>query len=372
MTSQNLRSIFQFNPTPKFSPSNKLVLPSLMVGVEVEVEGWNGIHEIIHDGSVLSWQSKEDHSLHKQGREFVVGPITGDDLVTHIEGFCRHAKKNKFQRSIRTAIHVHLDCTHDKTTTFIGHLVSTYMAVEHALYAYCGQWRKYCGFCNTLSEAEAPLEQIRALIQASKPMDVLKTVKSLGRYSGLNLASLAKFGTVEFRMLPTTYASDEILNWINIVESIYKYAEWLTANDTTIQQQYKQIGTEGLFKSIFSTHDTYKLMEPHLTEKEFKNILFRIRTLGLDPYSPAVPLCTEKSQSEIPDDWVFEPGNILGPADLPFSSETVNPILKKLTKVPSKKKPEPAKSPLEDYYEKNMKFTNANLAFINTTSTPNF
>lgn len=337
--SHNLKSIFGLNSTPTFKPSNKLVMPTLMVGVEIEVEGWNGVHEILNNGSPTSWQSKEDHSLHKNGREFVCGPITGQELITNIEAFCRHATKNNFSRSIRTAIHVHLDCTHDKTNTFIGHLVATYMAVEHALYSYCGQWRKYCGFCNTLADAEAPLESIRGLVKAKKSLEVVRIIKGLGRYSGLNLASLAKFGTVEFRMLPTTYASDEVVMWINIVESIYRYAEWLEQNETTVQQQYKQLGANGLFGAIFSSHDTYKAIAPHLSEKEFKNILFRIRTLGLDPFEPSVPLCTEYTETDIPKSWDFDPEKLTR-GTMPIKKEVSNPLLEKLQKA-NLAKPEP-------------------------------
>ena len=284
---------FGVKPVFRFSPTNRLVMPALAVGIEIEVEGWTDEDPSIYlggkkaNGINVSWVSDKDESLKDYGREFKAGPICGGDLVTAIEDFCLDASRRKFKISQRTGLHIHLDCTSGKNAKFLGNLVSVYMAVEPMLFSYCGEWRRWCGFCHSFYDATLHIPNLRKMITAKNKNELTSAVKQIGRYSGLNLLSLTKFGTVEFRLLQTTFSAEDILFCINLCQSIYAAAEDLTEADQTIFGQYKKQGPEATVANILGcrSKEVWKKMKPHYNEKEFMQCLHRVRTLGMDPFA---------------------------------------------------------------------------------------
>lgn len=278
LTECSLSDLYGHRVNSRYKPTAELVVPELSVGLEVEVEGWDGdpfVYAAASGKRMSSWQSTEDHSLKVKGREFTCGPICGDRLVNAVRQFCRNAHHREFKISTRTGIHVHLDCT-QKSPKFIGHFTAAYMLVEHLLYGFCGQWRRWCGFCHTYYDATHQLSSLREALTTTKE-DVFKArINALGRYSGLNLLSISKFGTVELRMLPTTFDAETILFWINCCQSIYNFAEWLEESEKSVVSVFKDTGNPiSVIEKIFSWPSIFNKLIPHFDRRLFQTALFQ-------------------------------------------------------------------------------------------------
>ncbi len=248
-------------------PTKELVLPWGKIGIEVETEGWQG------DGQETLnrlWTHKEDGSLRNNGREFVTrgAGIVGDDIITAVTSFCKWAKARKLSEGYpRAGIHVHLDCTDlDIERGELASIVGMYLVVEHALYGYAGMWRRYCGFCDALTDSRINVDVLKQLLKRKHTSrDFNTNVNKFDRYTGLNLQSLGKFGTLEFRHLRTVYDADIILGWINIILQLKKSAqEWNP--EQRILKQFSQLGPTGFAKHILGP--VWKHLSPYFDEAQ--------------------------------------------------------------------------------------------------------
>lgn len=204
-----------------------LVLPYGKVGIEIETEGWKG------DGVASLpkvWEYHQDGSLRNNGMEFTTrgNGIVGSNITKAVTEFCKWAQARKLDVGYpRAGIHVHLDVTDlDFEGRQLHNLVAMYLLIEHALYGYAGEWRRTCGFCDPLSESQLPLNQLRHALFAKDSTGKALTgrINKLGRYYGLNVRAIGKYGTVEFRQLETTYDAKRILDWINIIFQLKQFA----------------------------------------------------------------------------------------------------------------------------------------------------
>jgi hypothetical protein len=227
-------------------PSNHpdFVTSDVLLGVEIEVENWNGI-------GLDGWTHKEDHSLRNKGREFVAGPITPGQLQPRLTALLDMAIKGKWVANARTGIHVHMNVS-NKPMGFLLSFVSCYLAAERTLFKYAGEWRRWCNFCHPLDEATEPLLALRDLLLEGK--DMPDVFRQIGKYAGLNFASLTQYGTVEVRILPTTFDYQQITAWINVLLSIYATAEKLHEEGVTVSDYIKAYGTESLAGLLFFRH----------------------------------------------------------------------------------------------------------------------
>lgn len=236
---------------PVFSttkPSKALIIPEAKVGVEIEFENWDGTN-----GTSL-WDDVEDHSLRNNGREFITrGGMVGQQLIDAIEEFCALAKaKGWSEGTPRAAIHIHIDCTDlDLAKGELATLVSLYSIVEHMLFSYAGEWRRGCGFCDALEDSEADLESLGKAMYDSKGAQLHRIVAGnyLSKYQALNLMALSKYGTVEFRILPTTFDSKRIITWINMLLQLKQAAlDFNTA--MPVLAQFSREGARGFAQKV--------------------------------------------------------------------------------------------------------------------------
>lgn len=223
-----------------------LPIPFGKVGIEIETEGWKG------DGAQLLpkiWEYHIDGSLRNNGMEFTTrGGVVGKDIQKTVRDFCAWAKARKLDVGYpRAGIHIHLDCTDmDFEAGNLQNMLGIYMMLEHALYGFAGEWRRTCGFCDPLTESQLPMNQLRhALFDPSSSGKMLKgRLDKLGRYYGLNLKALNKYGTVEYRQLETTYDAERINNWINTILQLKKVAMNWPANRRLLPEVSREGATE--------------------------------------------------------------------------------------------------------------------------------
>ncbi len=217
-----------------------LVMSDTYLGLEFEVENFTvpAIPPAISD----FWAIKEDHSLRNKGMEFVFSqPLKGDSVITALDTFLGWQAGTKMRTSIRTGLHVHLDMREVNVSQMVSFLM-TYTAIEPLLYRWVGNSREESNFCVPFYYSDVALRQAAKIVsdlisdneEASKggPTGHAKQAsEAFERYSGLNLNSLARFGSAEFRQMPMTFNRTRILDWINIILSLKKYSLQVSPDD---------------------------------------------------------------------------------------------------------------------------------------------
>lgn len=227
--------------TRTYMPSTRLPLPKCNVGVEVETEGVKGR---LPPDMAEFWDQKQDESLRGNAAEYVLRePLFGEDLITALKRICSFGLNNKLQCNYRTSLHVHLDAR-DLTFDAFQALCCLYACVEEALFAWVGDKREESIFCLPWYSAEGDIESIRSLFIEST--NLKNQAGRLGRYSGLNLNSLSKFGSIEFRHLRTTYDFQRIFDWVCICQHLKRYAVQLASSDGVDYSLLEMYSTKGI------------------------------------------------------------------------------------------------------------------------------
>lgn len=221
--------------------SNSLAVPDAKVGIEVEVEKC-----YMHEGDVPGtdlWSAKVDGSLRDNGMEFVTnGGLVGEQIEESVKWLCSTAIKKKFSEGYpRAGIHVHLDVTDMNSSGpyELATMLQTAMILEAPMFGFAGEHRRACGFCDAFSDSNHDFEHLSKVLfdWPNNTKELLREDRHyLSKYQAINLLPISRYGTVEFRHLPTTFNPERILNWINIILSIKKFA-MSYKGDVTVEAQ---------------------------------------------------------------------------------------------------------------------------------------
>lgn len=130
--------------------------------------------------------------------------------------------KDGLTNSIRTSTHVHFDVTRYSFLDIVN-FSSLYWILEGFLSHYCGESRKGNLFCLRLKDATVGQLALQEAIKSADPWD-LNLVRNDYRYASVNFASIAKFGSLEFRMMRGSSDYETLEKWINALEAVKQYA----------------------------------------------------------------------------------------------------------------------------------------------------
>lgn len=251
------------------------VLPKTgdLFGVELECEGknidWDTTPEIVE-----MWAPHRDGSLrnyHGQACEWVFnGPATYNKSVERVNALFDYFEKRKAKLvpSNRTSTHVHFNMG-DKCGYQVVNLFILFTILEDILDRYCGEDRRGNLFCLSSRHAE---EQVRWVSEAVFDTGRLR-FRDENRYCSLNLASLNKFGTVEFRGMRGLDKREDILSWLSIINELCDYACYKMNNPITLVEQIS-VKTPAVFLSdIFSDENVGKLTN-NLTNNQIHDSVY--------------------------------------------------------------------------------------------------
>lgn len=201
------------------SAEMNFILPDQLMGVEIEVERSPSGTVLPHD-TPYGWTAKSDGSL-RNGVEYVLAsPLKGKLLADAISAMYENG--TTFVRQPTSSTHIHLDMTEEDTeeSTLQVIFLLAYI-LEDGIFGMADPAREYCGFTNKLSTA--PDKLLRAILgDEFKTGTRLDLGKAGSRYYGLNVQALSKYGSLEFRYFPTAATKDELVGWINLVQSFKK------------------------------------------------------------------------------------------------------------------------------------------------------
>lgn len=245
------------------------VLPSTMIGVEIELER---VHPTLINliSETPLWRVVQDGSLRNVDGldpcEFVFSsPLCGYDLkkaLDHFDKVIAGLPKRKIVEplcSARTSVHVHLDMR-DVQLSKLFEFVVKYTVFEKALFNFAGKDRENNVFCLPFYKATGSVFSMLTKEGVEEGGLLYAAVSQNDRYNALNLCSLKKFGTVEFRHLAGTISVERISTWINILMCLKKHVlEGPEINIFEFPKEFSSIGPEKFGKKVFG--DFYDILK---------------------------------------------------------------------------------------------------------------
>lgn len=244
------------NGKPSFTPDNRFILPTDLVGLEFEYEG-------VEDSSLPRhtyadfFTFHEEQSLKDRGAEFVfTTPLLGADIYNATHWLVNYAIEKQWKCTKRTGIHVHLD-VRDLEVPQLAGLTILYAALEPILYRWVGDGREASHFCLPLYYADDSLYRTCSIIKSALldnengGLNTLIQAENYHRYAGFNLNALAKFGSIEFRHLQTTNDLSRIIDWINMLMAIKAAAFKLPTSDGAVIKMMERMGVRETLQYVF-------------------------------------------------------------------------------------------------------------------------
>lgn len=193
------------------SKTNGELITDDFIGVEVELE--NAAHIRLSG----LWNIHEDGSLRNNGREFTFNvPLNGqvaDSALVELAGAIK-ASRVKPDKSARTSVHVHVDCT-DLNPIELARMIGLYAVFETVIFKTFAPNRFGNHFCLPFNDILEFRGIPRYLNSGWEKFEEEINIPDIGRYSALNVRSLFKFGTLEFRHHPGEYDVDRLREWVN-------------------------------------------------------------------------------------------------------------------------------------------------------------
>ena len=213
-----------------------------MVGIEIEVENiTNSLHPLAY------WDVKADGSLRNNGVELVSVPLQIKQVQLALEHVYNVlTANNKPDFSNRTSVHIHVNCR-DLTQNQIYNFILLYALFEKHFYAFAGNKRMNSIFCVPLFRTNQ-LNVLDNVVYGLSP--------NWHKYCGINLLPLYQnnvtqgYGTIEFRHLYGTSNQREILEWINDIMCLRKYACEISKDD--LLKNIKEMNTTSSYISLYS------------------------------------------------------------------------------------------------------------------------
>ena len=190
-----------------------------MFGVEIEAEG---ARLFIPENKV--WRQEGDGSLRAKPEccEYVFKePLSYEDSITAVGWLNAQHKKNGtvLNWSFRCSTHVHLNVQEMELSALLR-LVYLYYIFENLLVKWSGEEREGNRFCLRLKDSSEIPFVVENIFRSS-----LRGVnENQVRYSALNLGSLIKYGSVEFRSLSGTTDRERLSKWLNGITNLRDYA----------------------------------------------------------------------------------------------------------------------------------------------------
>ena len=196
-------------------PTPHLVNSDLLMGVEYEVEDYEGD---LRNGS-NSWSVHNDASL-RNGVEFVFSrPLSGAAAVSALQDFER--SDHTFVTSERTSTHIHFNAADGCTIGQVRSLFALMYMIEPAVFRIASEDRKWCSYCQPLTDY-SPQRLIRLLASSDLQQfaEAARGERHQDKYYGMNMSSLSRHTTIEFRYFPGVANFEATLKWINLLQTL--------------------------------------------------------------------------------------------------------------------------------------------------------
>jgi hypothetical protein len=219
-------------------------------GIEIELEG---CPLLVEEGSVWdTWMVKRETSLRNHGAEFITnGPMHYEEVREVTKAFPKalaKMTKAKPDMSIRCSTHVHVNVAY-LTLRQVFTASCLYFLFENAFVRTQSMHRQGNLFCLRMSDASYLVSMLLQSIQ--HPNDFNRVFsQNAAKYSALNLATVHRLGTLEWRFLSPIIDPDRLEFWVTILQGIVDYGAKHTAAD--LIRDYDELSLKEFMSKVWS------------------------------------------------------------------------------------------------------------------------
>lgn len=231
-------------------------VPGNKLAIELELEG-RGVG--LADVATPGWNRKNEASLRGEAIEFTSnGPKAKAELKENVVNLFSKfaANKVRFNDSIRTSTHVHLNFA-DKPIKEVICFFSLFTLFEEILQYHSGEDRRGNLFCMSSRDAEGI---VGILHDAVAKGDLRAFAGDRYKYAACNLCTLYKFGTVEIRTMRGASSAEQVNDWVDILNDMYEFSLKMESPADLIKD-LSFIGAEALMKKVFSPRSYERLLK---------------------------------------------------------------------------------------------------------------
>ena len=261
-----------------------LPMPKLRIGVEVELEG---VHpDIPSEMDSIYWETTPEQSL--RGSDDGIGiefrfkqPMFGKDIRAAFDEFEEMFEEQAPHCGNRCSTHIHFD-VRNLDIEDVQKIFSMYTILERVLFHYDGSGREDNFYCVPVykmnnKNIQKHLHELlnndynryrRSAIQKAKYKQFLDSYQ---KYGAVNLRSVRNIGSIEFRMMRAMYKSDELWEWVYLLQSIMKYAMDMGPLDK-LPIDISMKGVKSFLEEVFGPEAAQDLMYDDLDIDVFKGI----------------------------------------------------------------------------------------------------
>lgn len=209
------------------------------VGIEVECE--NVVDHIV----VPQWKAVGEAMLHG-GVEYVLRkPLAGEDLEKAITNLFSKFTTEKFSQ--RCSTHVHIDVS-DMSRVQLFNFITLYTMFEHVMLTKIDKDRVGNLFCLPVFDSIEVQEML--YLCATKQEELRHINFDDFKYCSMNLGSIGKLGSLEFRALHGTKDVEELMNWVNFHVKLKEYAMVDNMDPEKLITQSSAMGYKPLFDKV--------------------------------------------------------------------------------------------------------------------------
>lgn len=193
-----------------------------MLGIECETEG----SRLEHLNNNV-WRTEMDGSL-RDGLEYVSFPLKPEQVKGAIVSLHKHIKDQggKVRYSFRCSTHVHINVL-DMSENEVMTMMFLYMMYENVFMNFVAPERVGNRFCLRFQDAQALTNELCRFFMTA-PGGLRGAIIGLHqenlKYAALNLYTLRKYGTLEFRALEGCSDEKRIHNWVTAIVKLREQA----------------------------------------------------------------------------------------------------------------------------------------------------
>ena len=219
-----------------------------VIGVELEFEGENLYCNPINYWKVSTENSLRPYKGHLPVEYVLIKPMDRAHVTKALDYLEKKLEANKANPIIspRTSTHIHLNAQSMTWKQIVTWFV-VYALVEDILVEFSGKERIGNLFCLRTRDTHYFVSCLERAI-TSEQFSLI--TNSDYRYTSMNLASVEKFGSVEFRSMRSPIPFSEINKWIDVLVAIKAASlTWKTPSD--VVKYFETYGPKATLKRIF-------------------------------------------------------------------------------------------------------------------------
>lgn len=239
------------------------------IGLEIECEGMN-----LFDKPISYWSTHPDNSLrpykdHPPLEYVLRKPLSRADTTKALTYLTRKLKEagSTLIESTRTSVHVHLNCQ-QLTLKQVYQFWCLYSVFEEMLIEFSGPDRVGNLFCLGGKHAE---QNVIVMEQAIQTENFGELFDNNLRYTSCNMASIGKFGSMEFRCMRGTVDQHLIQTWVDLL-CIIKDKALEYKNPQEIVEHFLKVGPEDFLRQTFQSR--YDILQIFLEKQNRHTVMW--------------------------------------------------------------------------------------------------